>query len=101
VLVFAGPHTIGQLADAEQVKPPTMTKLVTGLENDGLVRRQTDRLDRRVVRVHATRKGEKVMLAGRARRVADLAARLERSTRAELLELERAAEAIERLAAAS
>ena len=32
VLVFGGPMTLGQLAAAEQVKPPTMSRIVTGLE---------------------------------------------------------------------
>ena len=37
VVVFGGPLTLGQLAKAEQVKPPTMTRIVTGLEKDGLI----------------------------------------------------------------
>lgn len=98
VLVFGGPRTLGDLADVEQVRPPTMTRLVTGLEEDRLVRRETDSHDRRVTRVHATAKGRKVMLAGRARRVADLSARLDRATKDELRELEHAATVIERLA---
>lgn len=98
VLVFGGPRTLGELAEVEQVRPPTMTRLVTGLEKDRLVRRATDRHDRRVTHVHATSKGRKVMVAGRARRVADLAARLGRATKGELRELEHAASVIERLA---
>ncbi|MGK2963119.1 MAG: MarR family winged helix-turn-helix transcriptional regulator [Gemmatimonadaceae bacterium] len=98
VLVFGGPRTLGELAEVEQVRPPTMTRLVAGLEEGRLVRRETDRNDRRVTRVHATAKGKKLMLAGRARRVADLAARLHRATTKELRELEHAASVIERLA---
>ena len=41
VLVFGGARTIGELASAEQVRPPTMTKIVTGLEEAGLARRRT------------------------------------------------------------
>src|SRR6476661_9735879 len=48
VVVFGGPVTLGQLARAEQVKPPTMTKIVTGLENDRLVERHPDRRDKRL-----------------------------------------------------
>ena len=97
VLVFAGPRTLGQLADAEQVKPPTMTKLVAALGREKLIRREIDRTDRRVTRIHATKKGEAVMWAGRARRVSDLAARLDKLSRAERRELARAAGLVERL----
>src|SRR4030095_3187123 len=46
VLVFAGSKTIGELAAAEQVRPPTMSTIVDGLERDGLVKRAADRADR-------------------------------------------------------
>ena len=39
VLVFAGPRRVGELAEAEQVEPPTMTRLVDGMERDGYVAR--------------------------------------------------------------
>ena len=74
VVVFRGPLTLGELASAEQVRPPTMTRLVQGLEAEGLVRREPDPEDRRVVRVHATPKGRSLLARGRARRVAVLAA---------------------------
>jgi DNA-binding MarR family transcriptional regulator len=63
VLVFGGPATVGQLAQAERVRSPTMTALVTQLEADGLVRRTTpdDRADRRQVVVEATPRGVKLM----------------------------------------
>src|SRR5215475_12843039 len=54
VIVFTGPITLGALAVAEQVRPPTITKLVATLEASGLVERETDAADRRVVRVKAT-----------------------------------------------
>jgi DNA-binding MarR family transcriptional regulator len=92
VVVFGGPVTLGQLARAEQVKPPTMTRIVTGLENDGLVRRKGDDRDRRLIRIHATPKGQKVLLAGRARRVELLAGAVERLGAAELAELGRGAQ---------
>jgi DNA-binding MarR family transcriptional regulator len=74
VVVFAGPLTLGQLARAEQVKPPTMTRIVTGLETDGLVERRDDANDGRLTQIHATARGRKVLAAGRARRVETLAA---------------------------
>jgi DNA-binding MarR family transcriptional regulator len=74
VVVFAGPVTLGELAAAEQVKPPTMTRIVRALERDHLVRREKDPKDGRIVRLRATTRGEALLHAGRARRVAKLAA---------------------------
>jgi DNA-binding MarR family transcriptional regulator len=92
VVVFGGPVTLGQLARAEQVKPPTMTRIVTGLEKDGLVRRKGDDRDGRLTRILATPKGQKVLLAGRARRVELLASAVERLGATELAELGRGAQ---------
>lgn len=74
VVVFLGPLTLGELATAEQVKPPTMTRIVTGLEEDGLVARRDDASDGRLTQIHATAKGRRILAAGRARRVETLAA---------------------------
>ena len=73
VVVFGGPITLGDLAAAEQVKPPTMTRLVRALESEGLVRRENDPNDGRIVRLSATTKGEALLGEGRARRVRRLA----------------------------
>ena len=89
VVVFGGPLTLGQLARAEQVKPPTMTRIVTGLEKEGLVKRKGDRGDRRLTRIAATAKGQKVLFAGRARRVEKLAIAVRRMEKTELAELRR------------
>ncbi|MEO7367707.1 MAG: MarR family transcriptional regulator [Gemmatimonadaceae bacterium] len=97
VLVFAGPRTLGQLATAEQVRPPTMTRLVAALEEDGFVRRSPDKTDGRVTIISATKKGEALMWLGRSRRVESLAARLDSLTRDELSELNDAATLIERV----
>jgi DNA-binding MarR family transcriptional regulator len=74
VIVFAGPVTLGALAAAEQVRPPTITRLVDKLEAAGLVDRIADSIDRRISRVEATAKGVKLLHDGRRRRVASLAA---------------------------
>ena len=74
VVVFGGPLTLGELANAEQVKPPTMTRLVSALENEGLVLRETDPNDGRLTQVRATPKGRALLFRGRARRVAALTA---------------------------
>jgi DNA-binding MarR family transcriptional regulator len=89
VVVFGGPLTLGQLAKAEQVKPPTMTRIVTGLEKDGLVQRIDDARDKRLTRIRATAKGQSVLAAGRARRVEKLAAAVTRLGRSQLAELAR------------
>ena len=76
VLAFAGPRRVGELAEAEQVEPPTMTRLVDGMERDGYVAREADPDDRRAVIVHATAKGIRALKKGRAQRVDALAAGL-------------------------
>src|ERR1700750_3148546 len=57
VIVFGGPITLGRLAAAEQVRPPTITKLVAVLQAEGLVEREPDPVDGRVTRVKATARG--------------------------------------------
>jgi DNA-binding MarR family transcriptional regulator len=95
VLVFGGARTLGELAAAEQVTPPSMTRIVRNLEADGLVERETDPDDRRVARVRATEKGREILQAARTRRIADLTGRLAALDDADLATLERAAEIIE------
>ena len=77
ILVFAGPATLTNLARAEQVSAPTMTRLVLGMEREGLVRRAADDHDGRVVWLHATAKGTRLLHEGRRRRVAALAEELD------------------------
>ena len=97
VVVFAGPLPIGELATAEGVAPPTMTRLVDGLERDGLVRREADPSDRRGVLVRATAQGSRVLTKGRRRRLEVLASELRRLSAAELDAITRGAELIERI----
>jgi len=99
VLVFAGPRTLGQLAAAEQVKPPTMTRLVAALEADGLVARESDPADARLVRLRATARGRSLLHKGRERRLAVLSRGLAELPAADRATLARAAELLERLAA--
>jgi DNA-binding MarR family transcriptional regulator len=96
VLVFGGPRTLGELAAAEQVRPPTMTRIVQALEAAGLVRRARDPHDARVHRVHATAKGRRVMQRGRERRVANLATLLDRLSPEQIARVHEAAELVER-----
>ncbi|MGE5233872.1 MAG: MarR family winged helix-turn-helix transcriptional regulator [Acidobacteriota bacterium] len=97
VLVFRGPASLGELANAEQVQPPTMSRLVAALERDGLVRRAPDPEDRRAVRLEATARGARLLEAGRRRRVARLTRLLDGRSHDERRTLAAAAALIEDL----
>jgi DNA-binding MarR family transcriptional regulator len=97
VVGFTGPRTLGELAAAEQVTAPTMTRMVAALEAAGLVTRTPDPGDRRVSRISITPEGWEVLERGRARRNARLARDLASLNTTELESLERAALILERL----
>lgn len=97
VLVFGGPISLAQLAKAEQVKPPTMARLVDALETAGLARREADKTDLRAVRIRATAKGRKLLLEGRARRLHHLTTMLKGATAAERATLADAVSTLQRL----
>jgi DNA-binding MarR family transcriptional regulator len=97
VLVFAGPMRIGALAQAEQVEPPTMTRLVDAMERDGYVERAPDPQDRRAVIVRSTTKGTRALKQGRAQRVEALAAGLRTLSPDQLSTLARGVEVLERV----
>ncbi len=97
VIVFGGPITLGELAAAEQVRPPTITRLVRALEQARLVRREKDPNDGRIVRLRATTKGTNVLHAGRARRVRRLAEPIQELTAAERDTLRDAADILARI----
>jgi len=100
VIVFGGPITLGALASAEQVRPPTITKLVALLEEQGLVERETDPADRRIVRVKATARGTRLLYEGRRRRVASLAESLGQLPAADRAALANAVPLLEKVARA-
>jgi DNA-binding MarR family transcriptional regulator len=95
-----GPLTLGQLARLEHVAPPTVTKVVAKLEDEGLVSRRIDDSDRRVVRVQTTAAGRRRLEHARSRRNAWLAQRLRRVDAATLRQLEAALPLLEHLATA-
>jgi DNA-binding MarR family transcriptional regulator len=72
VLAGSGPLTLGALARTERVTAPSMTRLVTAMEADGLVERIPSAQDGRKVYVRATDAGATLMQAGQDRRVAVL-----------------------------
>lgn len=79
-----GSPTLGELAAAEQVQPPTVTRLVTSMENAGLVVKEIDGADRRVVRVRITAEGRRTLQRIRTLKNAFLTRRLAALDPAEL-----------------
>lgn len=92
-----GPITLGDLAGNERVRPPTMTRIVAGLEETRLVRREIDPTDRRVARVTITSEGARLLARSRTRKDAFLASLLEQLDAEELAVVERAVPILERL----
>jgi DNA-binding MarR family transcriptional regulator len=69
VLVYGHVRTVSELAAAEQVAVPTMTRLLQDMEADGLVKRRRAVQDLRVVNVAVTARGRRALNAGRAARL--------------------------------
>ncbi len=97
VIVFAGPLSLAELASAEQVRPPTMSRLVDGLVEAGLVTREIAPGDRRSVRIAATEEGRRLLETGRQRRVRVLIRRLDKLAQSERRALARGVEILERV----
>ncbi len=83
VLLNNGDQLMGALAAAEQVQPPSMTRIVKGLEERAYVARRPDPHDRRQCLVTLTDEGRRVLMANRRRRDHWLAIRLAELTPAE------------------
>lgn len=94
VVVFGGKQSLSELAKAEQVRPPTMSRIVDGLVEDGLVKRDVDKTDRRSVVITATDKGVKIMHEGRNRREQQLIHLLHSLPKQEIELLDKASEII-------
>jgi DNA-binding MarR family transcriptional regulator len=99
VLVFAGSKTLGELAAAEQVKPPTMSRIVAGLVRSRLVEITADSRDARRVHIRATPKGKRLLQKGRRLRITLLAGHLNRLTPEELARLDEAVGILQRILA--
>lgn len=97
LLVRMGDQTVGDLARAERVQPPSMTRTVNCLEGDGYVARRPHETDGRQVVVSLTDPGTQTLLADRRRRDAWLARRLAELTPHERAVLREAAPILERL----
>jgi DNA-binding MarR family transcriptional regulator len=97
VLVFAGPKTLGELAAAEQIKAPTMSRIVAGLKRSRLIEITHDPHDARRLHISPTAKGTRLLQQGRQRRIAYLAAHLSSLTTGELAQISTAAGILEML----
>ena len=96
-VLMSGPKTLGDLAAAEQVRPPTMSRLVSEMERAGVARKVIDRADARVIRVHATPKGLRALSRGRAMRIEAIERLISELEPDELGTVERAVGTIEKL----
>lgn len=92
-----GEVSLGELAAIERVAPPSMTRIAARLEEQGLVARQADSSDRRVVRLVITPPGRALLDETRTRRDLFLARRLAQLTEVERADLARAIPILERL----
>ncbi len=97
VLVFGGPKTLGQLAAAEQVRPPTMSRIVAGLARSHLIEITPDPDDARRLRIRSTAEGERLLHRGRQLRVEHLASQLNRLTEAELAKIADAVQVLQKM----
>lgn len=95
-----GDQTVGELAALERVQPPSMTRTVSCLAEEGYVERRPHPSDGRQVVVTLTDEGRAVLLADRARRDEWLARQLKALTADERDVLRRATPILQRLAAA-
>jgi DNA-binding MarR family transcriptional regulator len=97
VLVFAGPRTLGGLAAAEHVKPPTMSRVVAGLKRSAMIEISRDPHDARRMRIRASAKGVRLVQHVRQRRIEYLAAHLGTLTVGELAQIRGVADTVEKL----
>lgn len=98
VLVFAGAKTPGELAQIEQVRPPTVTKLIQALETDGLVMRKTHARDKRALMIMVTAKGRRKLINAQQLRIRKLTELINTLNPDEQMTLAESSRIIERLA---
>ncbi len=94
-VLMSGPKTLGALAAAEQVRPPTVSRLAAEMERVGLIRRRADPDDGRVTRVETTAKGRRTLGKGRELRITDIEKRVRRLGPRERATLEEAVGIVE------
>ncbi len=97
VIVYGGPRSLHELARAEQVRPPTMSRIVDALVEEGLVKRQVNDADRRTVTISPTPRGVQIMQEGRDRREKRLVELLKPLEPEEVRDIQRATEILTRI----
>lgn len=97
VVVHAGPLSLAELAAAEQVRPPTMSRLVAGMAERGVVDRSREPSDRRLLRIEASPRGRRLLEEAKEGRLRALRAALGELEPEERESLNGAIELLERL----
>ena len=97
VIEKRGPISVTALADSELVRPATMSRMVTALVDEGLVKRSGDKTDGRGVLVSATPKGRRVYQRAQEQRLAHLAEVLESLSDDQLVAMRGLTSALEQL----
>jgi DNA-binding MarR family transcriptional regulator len=97
VVIYRGPISLTELAKAEGVTAPTMTRLVQALVKSGLVEKNVDQTDNRAVLLRATVDGHATLDIARARRLAALEELLEQLDAEDIAIVEEAVDLLEPL----
>jgi DNA-binding MarR family transcriptional regulator len=96
VLVFRGPQSLAGLAAAECVKPPTMSRLVKAMQQEGLVEAEASVHDQRSITIRASARGKRLLLEARERRLGAIAKIIEGASAAEAAALRSVTAMLER-----
>ena len=97
VVIYRGPISLTELAKAESVTAPTMTRLVQALVKAGLVEKSVDASDNRAVLLRTTDLGRQTLDVARARRLAAIEELLSRLDPDDAASVERAVSILEPL----
>jgi DNA-binding MarR family transcriptional regulator len=97
VVIYRGPISLTELAKAESVTAPTMTRLVQALVKSGLVEKSVDEADNRAVLLRATPAGRETLDVARARRLAAIEELLSQLDPEDARSVERAVSVLEPL----
>ena len=95
VIIYRGPISLTELAKAEGVTAPTMTRLVQALVKAGLVEKSVDQTDHRAILLRAKEDGKRTLEIARERRLAALEELLSRLTPEDAILVERAVSVLE------
>jgi DNA-binding MarR family transcriptional regulator len=97
VIEKRGPISVTALADTEMVRPATMSRMITALVDEGLVKRSDDKNDGRGVLISVTPKGRRAYQRAQEQRLSRFAEVLESLSDEQVGAMRNLAEALERL----